>query len=80
MSARRNGARGPAAERPAPPQGFESEGTPPDAPLQPPSASELIGSAAEVLLELARSGLSAAARQARGGLARLGRDQPPRDS
>jgi hypothetical protein len=45
-----------------PKQGFESESDPASGPVQPPGAIELVGSAVEIVTELARGGLSAGER------------------
>jgi hypothetical protein len=48
-------------ERPdaVPKQGFESEGDSASGPVQPPGGMELVASGAEIIVELARAGLSA---------------------
>jgi hypothetical protein len=45
-----------------PKQGFESESDAASGPVQPPGAVELVGSAVEIVTELARAGLSAGER------------------
>jgi hypothetical protein len=71
--ARRTGRRlEPTASKPAgeaagrsdavPKQGFESESDLASGPIQPPGAVELVGSAVEIVTELARGGLSAGER------------------
>jgi hypothetical protein len=52
------------AERPdaVPEQGFESESDSASGPVQPPGGMELVASAAEIVAELARAGLSAGER------------------
>ncbi len=47
-----------AAQEPAPRQGFESESDTPSGSLQPPGGVELVASAAELVGELAKAGLS----------------------
>jgi hypothetical protein len=47
-----------AAQEPAPRQGFESESDAPSGSLQPPGGVELVASAAELVGELAKAGLS----------------------
>jgi hypothetical protein len=45
-----------------PKQGFESEGDSASGPVQPPGGMELVASGAEIVVELARAGLSAGER------------------
>ena len=57
---------------PVPPQGFETEGEiEPGTPVNPPSRPELAASVAELLGELAQSGLSTGGRLLRDALGRL---------
>jgi hypothetical protein len=59
-------------EQPAPPQGFDAEGgIETGAPVQPPSGVELAASVAELIGELAQSGLSSGGRLLKSALARL---------
>jgi hypothetical protein len=67
---RRAAAAAPDAE-PVPMQGFESESDRARGPVHPPGAAELVASAAEVLGELAKSGLSTGERLLKDVLARL---------
>jgi hypothetical protein len=55
----------------APRQGFETDGNAASGPVQPPGGAELLGSAAEILAELAKGGLSAGERLLRDALSRL---------
>jgi len=58
-------------EEAAPRQGFESDSNAASAPVQPPGGAELLGSAAEILAELAKGGLSSGERLLRDALSRL---------
>jgi hypothetical protein len=49
-------------QEPAPRQGFESEGDNASGPVQPPGATELVSSAAELAGELAKAGVTGGAR------------------
>jgi hypothetical protein len=60
-----------AAEEQVPRQGFESETDRARGPVQPPGGAELVASAAEIVGELARAGLSTGERLLRDALARL---------
>jgi hypothetical protein len=51
-----------AVEEPAPRQGFESEGERATGPVQPPGGPELVATAAELVGELAKAGVSAGER------------------
>ncbi len=64
-------ARGAATEEPAPRQGFESEGESPGGSLQPPGAVELVASAAEIVGELAKAGVSTGERLLKDAVSRL---------
>jgi hypothetical protein len=59
------------AQEAAPRQGFETDGNAASGPVQPPGGAELLGSAAEILAELARGGLSSGERLLRDALSRL---------
>jgi hypothetical protein len=59
------------AHEPAPRQGFESEGERVTGPVQPPGGAEILASAAEIVGELAKAGLSAGERVLRDVLGRL---------
>ena len=59
------------AQEAAPRQGFESDSNAASAPVQPPGGAELLGSAAEILAELAKGGLSSGERLLRDALSRL---------
>ena len=63
--------RGTSVEEAAPRQGFESDSNAASAPVQPPGGAELLGSAAEILAELAKGGLSSGERLLRDALSRL---------
>jgi hypothetical protein len=52
-------------------QGFESEGDRMSGPVSPPGGIELLGSAAELLGELAKAGVSTSERLLRDVLARI---------
>ncbi|HTZ86155.1 MAG TPA: hypothetical protein VMB05_05755 [Solirubrobacteraceae bacterium] len=54
--------RSPAVAEPAPRQGYECEGERPNSPVAPPGGPELVASAAELVSELAKAGLSASER------------------
>lgn len=56
---------------PAPRQGFEAEGERASGPVQPPGGAELVASAAEIVGEIAKAGLSAGERAVRDLFARL---------
>ena len=56
---------------PAPRQGFEAEGERASGPVQPPGGAELVASAAEIVSEIAKAGLSAGERAIRDLFARL---------
>jgi len=60
-----------AAQEAAPRQGFETDGSDASGPVQPPGGAELLGSAAEILAELAKGGLSAGERLLRDAISRL---------
>jgi hypothetical protein len=60
-----------AAQEPAPRQGFESEGDTPSGSLQPPGGVELVASAAELVGELAKAGLSRSERLLKDVVSRL---------
>jgi hypothetical protein len=66
-------ARTPPRTRPqkAPRQGFESEGEATSGSVQPPGATELVASAAEIVGELAKAGLSKSERLVKDLLSRL---------
>jgi len=55
----------------APRQGFESESERPSGPVQPPGGAELMASAAEIVGEIAKAGISAGERLLKDALARL---------
>jgi hypothetical protein len=55
----------------APRQGFETDGNAASGPVQPPGGAELLGSAAGILAELAKGGLSTGERLLRDALSRL---------
>jgi hypothetical protein len=59
------------AQEAAPRQGFETDSNAASGPVQPPGGAELLGSAAEILAELARGGLSSGERLLRDALSRL---------
>jgi hypothetical protein len=59
------------AEEAAPRQGFETDSNAASGSVQPPGGAELLGSAAEILAELARGGLSGGERLLRDALSRL---------
>ena len=59
------------AVEPVPRQGFESEGDRASGPVSPPGGIELLASAAELLGELARAGVSSSERLLRDVLSRL---------
>jgi hypothetical protein len=56
---------------PAPRQGFEAEGERASGPVQPPGGAELVASAAEIVGEIAKAGVSAGERALRDVLSRL---------
>ncbi len=56
---------------PAPRQGFECEGERNNRPVHPPGGAELVASAAEIVSELARAGLSTGERLIKDALSRL---------
>jgi hypothetical protein len=58
-------------QEPAPRQGFESEGERVTGPVQPPGGAEIVASAAEIVGEIAKAGLSAGERVLRDVLSRL---------
>jgi hypothetical protein len=58
-------------EEAAPRQGFESDSNAASAPVQPPGGAELLGSAAGILAEIAKGGLSSGERLFRDALSRL---------
>ncbi len=58
-------------EEPAPRQGFESEGDAPGGSLHPPGGVELVASAAELVGELAKAGVSTGERLLKDVLSRL---------
>jgi hypothetical protein len=60
-----------AAQEPAPRQGFESESETPTGSLQPPGGVELVASAAELVGELAKAGLSRSERLLKDVVSRL---------
>jgi hypothetical protein len=60
-----------ASEEPAPRQGFECESERADGPVQPPGGTELVASAAEIVGELAKAGLSVGERLFRDVFSRL---------
>lgn len=55
----------------APRQGFEGDGDAASGPVQPPGAAELLGSAAEIVGELAKAGLSRSERLLKDVVSRL---------
>ena len=59
------------AQQAAPRQGFEADSNAASGPVQPPGGAELLGSAAEILAELAKGGLSAGERLLRDAISRL---------
>jgi len=59
------------AQEAAPRQGFEADSNAASGPVQPPGGAELLGSAAEILAELAKGGLSAGERLLRDAISRL---------
>ena len=59
------------SEEPAPRQGFECESERTDGPVHPPGGAELVASAAEIVGELAKAGLSAGERLFRDVFSRL---------
>jgi hypothetical protein len=67
-STRRGRGTGPEA---APRQGFETDSNAASGPVQPPGGAELLGSAAEILAELAKGSLSTGERLLRDALSRL---------
>jgi hypothetical protein len=67
-STRRGGAN---VQETAPRQGFETDSNAVSGPVQPPGGAELLGSAAEILAELAKGGLSTGERLLRDALSRL---------
>jgi len=67
----REAAAGTTARDQVPRQGFESEMDRVKGPVQPPGGAELVGSAAEIVADLARTGLSTGERLLRDALARL---------
>jgi hypothetical protein len=60
-----------ASEEQVPLQGFESEMDRASGPVEPPGGTELVATAAEIIGELARAGLSTGERLVRDALARL---------
>jgi hypothetical protein len=60
-----------AAEEPAPRQGFECEGERATGPVQPPGGPELVASAAELVGELAKAGVSVGERLLKDVFSRL---------
>jgi hypothetical protein len=58
-------------EEPAPRQGYESEGERAEGPVQPPGGPELVASAAELVGELAKAGVSVGERLLRDAFSRL---------
>jgi hypothetical protein len=56
---------------PAPRQGFEAEGERASGPVQPPGGAELVASAAEIVGEIAKAGVSAGERVLKDVLSRL---------
>jgi hypothetical protein len=58
-------------QEPAPRQGFEAEGERASGPVQPPGGAELVASAAEIVSEIAKAGLSAGERAVRDLFSRL---------
>jgi hypothetical protein len=69
--ATRKRARPAPAQEPAPRQGFESESDAPTSPIQPPGGVELVASAAELVGELAKAGLSRSERLLKDVVSRL---------
>jgi hypothetical protein len=67
----RKRARPAAAQEPAPRQGFESESDSPSGSIQPPGGVELVASAAELVGELAKAGLSRSERLLKDVVSRL---------
>jgi hypothetical protein len=59
------------APEPVPRQGFESEGDRASGPVQPPGGAELLATAAEIVSELAKAGMSAGERLVKDVLSRL---------
>ena len=59
------------AQEAAPRQGFEADSSAATGPVQPPGGAELLGSAAEILAELAKGGLSTGERLLRDAISRL---------
>jgi hypothetical protein len=59
------------AEQPAPRQGYECEGERAEGPVQPPGGPELLASAAELVGELAKAGISVGERLLRDAHSRL---------
>lgn len=59
------------ADEPAPRQGFESEGESAGRPVQPPGGAEFVATAAEIVNELAKAGLSTGERLFKDVLSRL---------
>jgi hypothetical protein len=60
-----------AVEEPAPRQGFECEGERATGPVQPPGGPELVATAAELVGELAKAGVSAGERLLKDVFSRL---------
>jgi hypothetical protein len=60
--AKRDARTAPRVEEPAPRQGFEADGEIASGPVQPPGATELVSSAAELAGELAKAGVTGGAR------------------
>jgi hypothetical protein len=58
-------------QEPAPRQGFESESERADGSVQPPGGAELVASAAEIVGEFAKAGLSAGERLLKDVFSRL---------
>lgn len=58
-------------EEPAPRQGYECDGEAPSGPVQPPGGIELVASAAEIVGELAKAGVSTGERVLKDVLSRL---------
>jgi hypothetical protein len=56
-----------------PPQGFECEGERASGPVQPPGGTELVATAAEILSEIAKAGISGGERLLKDALSRLSR-------
>jgi hypothetical protein len=59
------------AQEAAPRQGFETDSNAASGPVQPPGGAELLGSAAEILAELAKGGLASGERLLRDVISRL---------